>query len=76
MFVYIRIALLSRAAMFVTVLVIELRLILDKVADPSGSGSFTPLDPKTLLLGIACYLALRSKRILPTLQTGKDTHSV
>ncbi|MGH3975579.1 MAG: hypothetical protein ACRDS9_19945 [Pseudonocardiaceae bacterium] len=72
MFVHIRIALLSRAVALVIVLVIELRLIL---ADSTGSGDFTLLDPKIVLLGVACYLALGSQRILPPLQDGKDAHS-
>lgn len=72
MFVDIRVALLPRAVALVTVLDIELRLI---NADPTGSGGFTLLDPKALLLGVTCYLALGSQRgLLPT-QEGKDKHS-
>lgn len=72
MFVDIRIAFLSRAVALVVVLDIQLRLIL---ASPTGSGGFTLLDPKVLLLGVTCYLVLGSQRgLLPT-QEEKDKHS-
>lgn len=73
MFVDIRIALLStKAVALVAVLDIELSLIL---AAPTGSGEFTLLDPRVLLLGATCYLVSGSHHgLLPT-QEGKDKRS-
>lgn len=75
MFVHIRIVLLPRTVALLTVLIIEIRFTLANLADPTGSESFTLLDPKIALLGVACYLALSSQRILSLLQDGKDAHS-
>ncbi len=75
MFVHIRIILLSRAVALMTVLVVELRFILANLADPTGSGNFILLDPKTVLLGSACYLALGSNAFCRHCQNGKDAHS-
>lgn len=75
MFVHIRIVLLPRAVAVMAVLAVELRFILANLGDPAGSDIFTLLDPKTVLLGGACYLALGSQRICRRYQDGKDAHS-
>ncbi len=74
MFVDIKIVLLSRAVVLMTVLAIGLGFALDDLAGLTGSGDFSLLDPKALLLGLACYLALGNQCVPPRSQAGKDAH--